>query len=64
MGTMLRHTSLAMGITASELRAHRDRYDRACKRLLSEKQAHSVIKTTADITFDTDHSGTGSVRGS
>lgn len=37
MGTMFRQTSLAMGISASELREHRDRYDRACKRLLSEK---------------------------
>lgn len=38
MGTMMRMTSLAAGISASELREHRDRYDRACKRLLSEKE--------------------------
>ena len=38
MGTMLHQTSLSMGISASELRKHRDRYDRACKRLLSEKE--------------------------
>ena len=38
MGTMMRYTSLAMGISASELRDHQDRYDRACKRLLSEKE--------------------------
>ena len=38
MGTMLRYTSIATGIDASELRAHQDSYDRACKRLLSEKE--------------------------
>ena len=37
MGTMYRQTSLAMGISASEIREHQDRYDRACKRILSEK---------------------------
>ena len=38
MATMMRQTSLAMGISATELREHQDRYDRACKRLLSEKE--------------------------
>ena len=38
MGTMMRYTSIALGIDASEIRDHQDRYDRACKRLLSEKE--------------------------
>ena len=38
MATAMRYSSLAMGINSTELRKHQDRYDRACKRLLSEKE--------------------------
>ena len=43
MGTMMRQTSVAMGINASALREYQDRYDRACKRLLSEKEVLAWI---------------------
>ncbi len=37
MGEPYRQTSVSAGLDASDARARRDRYDRACKRLLSEK---------------------------
>ena len=54
MGTMLRKTSLAMGISATDIREHQDRYDRACKRLLSEKEVlgwilHECLDEFRDI---------------
>lgn len=47
-------TSMERGIDAGELRTHRDRYDRACKRLLSEKEIlgwilHECLDEFADV---------------
>ena len=52
-------TSMERGIDASELRTHRDRYDRACKRLLSEKEIlgwilHECLDEFADVEGDAD----------
>ena len=54
MGSMIRQTSMAMGVSASALRAYQDRYDRACKRLLSEKEVlgwilHECLDEFKDI---------------
>ena len=42
MGTMMRQTSMAMGINASALCEYQDRYDRACKRLLSHDRTRKA----------------------